>query len=45
MNVSDRSKFGCACCNWEKSRKSRKNMGRTIKRRDRQKWKREIRDM
>lgn len=45
MNVSDKSKFGCACCSWMKSKKDRKKLGRAIKRKDRQKWKREASQM
>lgn len=46
MNVSDKSKFGCACCDYQQgTSKNRRRQGRTIKRKDRQNWKREVREM
>ena len=42
MLMSDRNKYGCACCDPDRyNRKDTRAARRTIKRRERQNWKRE----
>lgn len=43
MNVTDRNRYGCACCDHQQgTSKNRRRQARTSKRRDRATWKAEV---